>query len=110
MKTAEIDIDLTFGTDHEGAQSSFRQREGREPTKQEVIKLLEKNGNRRDWCVQYADAYAEYQEATENIDKNGLIVQHPRTMNPIDNPYMAVRDRALKKLQGFRVMNTKGLW
>ena len=79
-------------------------------TKQKIIELLEKNGNRKDICVQYADAYLEYQEATENIDKNGLIVQHPRTMNPIDNPYMGVRDRALKKLQAFRGIKSNGLW
>ena len=82
-------------------------------TKEEIIKILEKNqpgtGNRAK-CVQYADAYMEYREATDNIEKNGLIVQHPRTSNPIENPYMAVRDRALKKLQMLRNVKTEGLW
>ena len=79
-------------------------------TKAEVIELLEKNGNTRALCVLYADAYLEYAEASENIEANGLIVQHPRTMNPIDNPYMAVRDRALRKLQGMRGVKAEGLW
>ena len=79
-------------------------------TKEEIIRLLEENGNQKDRCVQYADAYLEYQEATKNIEENGLIVQHPRTLNPIDNPYMAVRDRALKKLQSFRNAKVAGLW
>lgn len=79
-------------------------------TKQEIINILEKNGARKDFATQYADAYLEYQAATRNIEENGLIVQHPRTMNPIDNPYMAVRDRALKKLQQFRAVDTTGLW
>lgn len=82
-------------------------------TKDEIIAILEKNSpgaGKRGTFVQYADAYLEYQEATENIEKNGLIVQHPRTSNPIENPYMAVRDRALKKLQLFRNVKTEGLW
>jgi hypothetical protein len=81
-----------------------------EMTKDVIIAVLEKNGNRKDLCVQYADAYLEYQEASENIERNGLIVQHPRTTNPIDNPYAAVRDRALKKLQGMRGVKSEGLW
>ena len=31
-------------------------------------------------------------------------------MNPIVNPYGAIRDRALKKLQSFRRLATNGLW
>jgi phage terminase small subunit len=76
-------------------------------TKEEIIAILEKNmpdTGKRGILVQYADAYLEYQEATKNIEKNGLIVQHPRTSNPIENPYMAVRGRALKKLQMLPVL------
>ena len=79
-------------------------------TKNEVIEILLSHNAKRDLCVQYADAYMEYQEATKNIEENGLIVQHPRTMNPMDNPYMSVRDRALKKLQGLKKVNSDGLW
>jgi len=81
-----------------------------EMTKEEIITHLLRLNKRRDLCAQYADCFLEYQEATKNIDENGLIVQHPRTMNPIDNPYLAVRDRALKKLQSLRGVITDGLW
>lgn len=79
-------------------------------TKDQVLKILQSQNDQNDICVQYADAYLEYKEATKNIEENGLIVQHPRTMNPIENPYMAVRDRALKKLQSMRRIETLGLW
>jgi hypothetical protein len=79
-------------------------------TKEEIITILLQNGVSRDLTAQYTDVFLEYQEASENIDTNGLIVQHPRTMNPIDNPYLSIRDRALLKLQRMRGVNSKGLW
>lgn len=80
-------------------------------TKNEIVALLaEKNPDRLDQCVQYADAFLEYVEATDNIESNGTIVQHPRTMNPIVNPYTAIRDKALKKLQTFYQVDAVGLW
>jgi hypothetical protein len=39
----------------------------------------------------FADALRAYDEASENIARNGVIVQHPRTGTPIDNPYLKVR-------------------
>ena len=80
-------------------------------TRAEIIVILtEQNPGKADQVAQYADAYAEYVEASANIAANGLVVQHPRTMNPIVNPYGAIRDRALKKLQSFRRLATNGLW
>ena len=76
----------------------------------DVVELLVSGGTRRDLAVQYADAFCEYREATANILANGSIVQHPRTLNPIDNPYLNVRDRALKKLQGMCGVNAVILW
>ncbi len=82
-----------------------------EMTKAEVVAcLLLANAQRRDACVQYADAFMEYQEATANIDAHGLVVQHPRTLAPITNPYVAIRDRALKKLQRFPAIRAAALW
>jgi len=72
--------------------------------------MLVERGTRRDRAVFYADAYVEYQEATKNIDENGAIVQHPRTGNPIENPYLVIRDRALRKLLSIRGVNTEELW
>lgn len=43
-------------------------------------------------------------------ERNGAVVQHPRTMNPIDNPYLAVRARARKVLQGMRWIKAAWLW
>lgn len=79
-------------------------------TKSEVVKILLKNENRKDTAMQYADAFMEYQEATINIEENGIIVKHPRTMNPMENPYIKIRDNALKKLQGFMRVKSDGLW
>jgi phage terminase small subunit len=48
--------------------------------------------------VTYLDALNTYREAQANIDANGAIVFHPRTGAPIENPYLAVRDRAARVL------------
>jgi phage terminase small subunit len=80
-------------------------------TKPEIIKILVESGNDLAKSTIYADCFLEYQEATENIDKNGLIVQHPRTMNPIENPYMKIRDGAIKKIANLpRVKGADFLW
>lgn len=79
-------------------------------TKEEIIEALVEKNTRRDMAVMYADAFCEYREASENIDRNGVIVQHPRTANPIDNPYLKIRDGALKKLQGMRNVPAAFLW
>jgi S1-C subfamily serine protease len=36
----------------------------------------------------FADALRSYTEASENIRRNGVIVSHPRTGAPIENPYL----------------------
>ena len=62
----------------------------------------------------YADALRTYNEAAQNVLKNGAICSHPRTGAPIENPYLKIRaqqaaiigkmpgiksDRVLKLLQ-----------
>jgi hypothetical protein len=69
--------------------------------KDAVVDHLVLAGWCRDRACQYADAFLEYSVAMANIDANGVIVGHPRTGSPIENPYLSVRDRALKKLQAF---------
>jgi phage terminase small subunit len=81
-----------------------------EMTRERVVEILEERGVKRDKAVMYADGWAEYQEAAQNIREHGAIVQHPRTGNPIENPYLAVRDRAAKRLQEMRGVNAEGLW
>ena len=51
-------------------------------TKAEIINKLVAGGSSRDRATIYADAFLEYREATENIEKNGVIVQHPRDGEP----------------------------
>lgn len=59
----------------------------------------------------YADSYLDYQEATKNILDHGNIVAHPRTGQPIDNPYIKIKARAtavLRKIGGS--LKTDCLW
>jgi hypothetical protein len=75
-----------------------------------IIAGLEAKGTRRDIAAQYADAYLEYQEAARNIAEQGAMVLHPRTANPIENPYLRIRDRALEKIQGMLFIDAGWLW
>lgn len=76
----------------------------------EIVAGLVELGTRKDIACQYADAYLEYVEASDNITKNGAMVLHPRTANPIENPYLQIRDRALVKLQKMRDVDAAWLW
>jgi hypothetical protein len=78
--------------------------------KSEFIQLLVDEGIRIDLANQYADVFKEYIECTQNIDEFGVIITHPRTGNPIDNPYLVIRDRALKKLQAMETVQCDQLW
>ena len=80
-----------------------------EVDKTAIVEHLLANGTPRSLAVPYADALAEYREATQNIDQHGVIVLHPRTSTPIENPYLVICDRALKKLQGMINRNLKGI-
>ena len=79
-------------------------------TKDEIVAALIQKGVKKDVAAMYADAFCEYREASENIDRNGVIVQHPRTANPIDNPYLKIRDGAIKKLRYMRIPQAEFLW
>ncbi len=78
--------------------------------KADVVKQLTDHGVRIDLANQYADAFMEYMKATRNVDEYGVIIKHPRTGNPIENPYLVIRDRALKKLQLMRNVKADYLW
>jgi len=76
-----------------------------------IIEVLVKVGNRKDLAVQYCDAFCEYREASRNISEHGTVCQHPRTTNVIVNPYVPIRDAALRKLQAMRtVKGVEALW
>lgn len=55
----------------------------------------------------YADYMRSYSTATANIREHGEIVQHPRTAAPITNPYLEVRDSAVKMLRTIKLQTGK---
>jgi phage terminase small subunit len=79
-------------------------------TKAEIIAALMDKEVPKARATLYADAFLEYREATENIEKNGVIVTHPRNGNPIENPYLAIRDRAARKLEALKRVPADFLW
>jgi phage terminase small subunit len=79
-------------------------------SKDEIIAALVDRGESKDRATFYADAFLEYREASINIAEHGIIVSHPRTANPIENPYLSIRDRALKKLESMGGLDAEFLW
>ena len=75
-----------------------------------VAQLYAANPLRLAECAQYADVVIEYRVATANIEEHGLVVQHPRTLNPMVNPYIAIRNDALRKMQTFKVLKVDDVW
>lgn len=80
--------------------------------KSEALARLIANGNRPDLAAQYVDAYCEYKEAMDNIERNGAICSDPRTGKPIENPFVRIRDAAFRKLRSKALARVKsdGLW
>lgn len=55
----------------------------------------------------------EYQRAQLNIDENGTIVVHPKSRQPVQNPYIQTRTRAeaaIVRILKDHALNTAGLW
>ena len=71
-------------------------------TKTDLVKNMVSEKVPIDLANQYASAFLEYNEANENIEKNGSVVSHPRTANIMQNPYLRVRDTAEKRLLALR--------
>ena len=66
---------------------------------------------RADDLTVYADAFLTYQEAAENIARNGTVCAHPRTGAPIENPFVKARASATKVMQSVkRIRNVDALW
>jgi len=78
--------------------------------KAEIVARLVEGGMQLPAATMYADLFLEYREATRNIEANGVIVQHPRTMNPIDNPYLPRRDKARRELEKLAWVRADWLW
>lgn len=81
-------------------------------TRAKAVRILRQHNPtaRTDTLVIYTDAVFDYIEATANIAKHGSIVAHPRTGQPIDNPYIKVKDAALKTLKSVSIKNVDALW
>lgn len=76
----------------------------------DIIDRLVKAGTPSSTASLYADQFLTYAEAQANVEKNGCIVSHPRTANPVTNPYLPIRDAAAKNLAGIRARGTDFLW
>lgn len=81
----------------------------RRARKAAIVRRLVEDGAGLDAAVMYADLFLEYAEASDNIERHGVIVQHPRTMNPIENPYLSRRDKSRAELLRLRV-SADWLW
>lgn len=80
-------------------------------TKPEIIALLrEQNPTRHDVdLVIYAEAYIEHEAAQGKVEKLGSIVVNEKTKMPVDNPYIAVRDRTARTMMDLK-LRTGRLW
>lgn len=75
--------------------------------------LAENDGAPLQLVSQYADQWSTYREAQSNIDEHGALVFHPRTGAPVQNPYLGIRDAALRHLVRLLeegVTSTTALW
>ena len=81
--------------------------------KNEIVAILKRDNPhaRSDELFMYADSYLDYTEASENVEKNGAIVLHPRTGAPIENPYLKVKNSAMSQLRKFtKIKKVSALW
>ena len=59
----------------------------------------------------YAENFLDYIYAQDNISQYGLIVAHPRSGTPIENPYLKIRRKAEGAMQNVHsVKKTVTLW
>lgn len=82
-------------------------------TKDEVFAILRQNNPAASLSALriYADAFVTYAEAAANVAENGAIVAHPRTGEPMDNPYLRVREQAAAQLLKIGSgLETDALW
>lgn len=89
-----------------------------EMTDKEAIAILESDNPRHDSTAirMYAAVFCIYLEAAENVRENGAVVAHPRTSEPMTNPYLAIMERQAKilsRISGERrpgLLRTERLW
>lgn len=59
--------------------------------------------------IAYRNLFVEYITAQRNIAANGSMVAHPKTGEPITNPYIKIRDGAHDRMGKIR-LKTDRLW
>jgi hypothetical protein len=69
------------------------------PGDKTVFSLDQDNSGALALIDQYAGCLVSYLEASENLERNGSIVAHPRTGSPIENPYLKVRSLAMQDMR-----------
>jgi len=59
----------------------------------------------------YADAFLRYRSAAANVDQFGAVCAHPRTGQPMENPYLRIQHAAAKALESIKIrLRTDALW
>lgn len=78
----------------------------------EVRKLIRQENPqaKADDIEMYAQQFVSYFEAAVNIQANGTIVSHPRTGQPMDNPYVKIRAGAQQCMTKIRRLKVNELW
>ena len=82
-------------------------------TKAEVVEVLRRsNPAGKEQSVQmYAQSFMEYVEAVANVEANGTVCAHPRTGQPMDNPYCKVKAAAMSSMgKMLKQLDTDPLW
>ena len=77
-----------------------------------IVAVLLAAKNKPEKAGLYADSYLEYQEAQENISRNGSVVSDSRTGAAVQNPYLPVRDKAFARLEALHKAGVRAadLW
>ena len=81
-----------------------------ELSKVEIVNYLVAKGFRADIATIYADQFISYRYATKKIEEDGLMVNHPRTGNPMENPYVAIRTKTIPILEKLGNEHCEALW
>jgi len=84
-----------------------------EMTREEIVSVLRRDNpsGRADDIAMYADCFLDYAEAQRNIAEHGNIVSHPRTGQPIENPYIKVKTNAMNQLRKINALRkVAALW
>lgn len=79
-------------------------------TRDHVVTYLVGRGVARDLAVLYGDVFLTYREAADHLAEHGAVLAHPRTGAPMVNPYLSIRDQALRQLQAMRDVPAAALW